>query len=142
MKKAAPSRKIVRSEKQKGKTPFFHHVGCEQLPCVVILILFSHLFILWRGYLHYACLSSTTGVPEENKPTRTCIKQFHNLPLPPPSPASLCLPYPTASLPLCPASLPYDPTTDKTRGPAVPSPWCQHFPLIQSQSDLCHRWDR
>lgn len=101
--------------------------------CYSRFILFSHIFILCRGYLPSACLSSTAGVPRENKPILTGMEQSHN---PPPLPiptlsASSC---PTTSLPICPASLPYDLDADKTRGPAVPSAWCQHFPLIQSQS--------
>ncbi|KAK5860045.1 hypothetical protein PBY51_021551 [Eleginops maclovinus] len=56
-------------------------------------------------------------------------------PSPPlPSPARFASSCPTVSLPLCPASLPYDLAADKTRGPAVPSAWCQPFVL-------CHRWD-
>lgn len=56
------------------------------------------------------------------------------LSLPIPSPALFAFSCPTIPLPVCPASLPYDLVADKTRGPAVPSAWCQHFPLIQSQS--------
>eukprot|EP00064_Thunnus_orientalis_P006698 superscaffoldBa00000711_g6716 len=40
------------------------------------------------------------------------------------------------SLPICPASLPYDLVADKARGPAVPSAWCQHFPLIQKEEEF------
>lgn len=51
-----------------------------------------------------------------------------------PSPTLSASSCPTVSLPICPASLPYDLAADKARGPAVPSAWCQHFPLIQSLS--------
>lgn len=104
-------------------------VDYTALCCYSPFILFLHLFILWRGYLPSACLSSAAGVPRENKPTPAGMEQSHD-------PFYLPLPSPTLSmsLPICPASLPYDLVADKTRGPAVPSVWCQHFPLIQSQS--------
>ncbi|KAK5889107.1 hypothetical protein CesoFtcFv8_015139 [Champsocephalus esox] len=44
-----------------------------------------------------------------------------------PLPLPLSLPPP---VPPCPR--PYDLAADKTRGPAVPSAWCQHFPLSRS----------
>lgn len=69
------------------------------------------------------------------------MEQSHN-PLSHPPPTSSLSPSstlsasscPTMSLTTCPASLLYDLVADKARGPAVPSAWCQHFPLIQSQS--------
>ncbi|KAK2822475.1 hypothetical protein Q5P01_022540 [Channa striata] len=53
------------------------------------------------------------------------MDQSLSLPTPPPSSC------PTMFLPVCPASLPYDLVTDKTRGPAMPSARCQHFRFIQ-----------
>ncbi len=116
--------------------PFFSPcwVHMSALCCYSPVILFSHLFILWCGYLPSPCLSSTAGVPRENKPTPAGMEQSHNpLSLPLPSPTLSASSCPTVSLPICPASLPYDLVADKTRGPTVPSAWCQHFPLIQSQ---------
>lgn len=115
-------------QKTMSQPHFFHHVGHIWLPLVVILT-----SIHPPPWLSALCkpVQHSRGPPGEQTHTGG-YRAVPQSPYPPPTlSASSC---PTASLPICPASLPYDLAADKTRGPAVPSGWCQHFPLIQSQS--------
>lgn len=125
------------SVKNNEQTTVFHHVVHIRLARVVILASFcSHIYSSSGVVICplHAC-PAQQGSPGRTNPFWR-VWSSPTIPFPPPLPiptlsASSC---PTTSLPICPASLPYDLDADKTRGPAVPSAWCQHFPLIQSQS--------
>ena len=112
--------------------------------CYVGFIFFSHLFILYRGYLPSACLFSTAGVPRENKPTLEGIEQSHSPPLTSPSPfptlsASSC---PTASGPVCPVSLPHDLLADKTTGPCRAQCLVPELPSHTKLAVLCRQMEK
>lgn len=106
------------------------------------VLLFSCHFV--PTYIHPPAWLSAPGMPVQHSRgppgEQTHTGGYVALPQSPPPPrphsfpVALCLPPPAAPGPSLqsPASLPYDLDADKTRGPAVPSAWCHHFPLIQS----------
>lgn len=124
-------------QKTMSKSLFVSMLG--RYDCAVLL--FSLHFVLTSihplAWLSALCMpvQHSRGPPGRTNPHRR-VWSCPTIPSPTPFPSpilsvSSC---PTVSLPICPASLPCDLVADKTRGPAVPSAWCQHFPLIQSQS--------
>lgn len=95
------------------------------------LFAFSHLFILYRGYLPSACLFGTAGVLWENKPNPEGTEPSHSLCSPSVSPP-FCLP-PSVPLHPCvqiPSVCLMTPMLISHGAPAVPSAWCQHFLFI------------
>lgn len=109
-----------------------------QLPpcCYSAVILFSHTSILRHRLSAPGMPVQRSRGPPGEQTHAGGYAAVPQSPLPPPSPFPLCLPPLVAPRPCLyvPASLPYDLDADKARGPAVPSAWCQHFPLIQSPS--------
>lgn len=123
----------MQSKKQWAKHTFSPRCAHTTAP----VLLFCCHFVL--TYIHppasvicpwHAC-PAQQGSPGRTNPRRR-LCSGPTIPAPSPLPIPLCLP-PCPCL-YVPASLPYDLDADKTRGPAVPSAWCQHFPLIQSLS--------
>lgn len=105
-----------------------------QLPRVVILLSFcSHIYSSSAVICPLHACPARQGSPGRTNPHRRLCNS-PTIPLPFPLPTHSASSVPTAALPLCPASLPYDLHADKTRGPMVPSAWCQHFPLEQTRS--------
>lgn len=120
--------------------PLFFFTTSGGYDCHVLL--FSLHFVLTSihplAWLSTLCMpvQHSRGPPGEQTHDRR-VRGNPTIPRLPPSlhpPTLSASPCPTVSLPICPTSLPYDLFADKTRGPTVPSAWCQHFPLIQGQS--------
>lgn len=130
------------AEKQNNEQTGLFHRSCN-CPRVVILLSF-------RSHIHpssgtvicpwHACPAQRGSPGRTNPHRRLCSAPTTLCPPPRPHsfPVALCLPPAAAPRPSLqsPASLPYDLDADKTRGPTVPSAWCQHFPLIQSLSQM------
>lgn len=137
MNKASPSKTTDVVRKTMSKPLFFTMLCTYACPVLLFSLHFVLTYIHPLAWLSALCMpvQHSRGPPGEQNHTGG-YGAVPQSPFPPPLPiptlsASSC---PTTSLPICPASLPYDLDADKTRGPAVPSAWCQYFPLIQSQS--------
>lgn len=117
---------------QKQRINLSIHIALTRLPRVVILLSFcSHIYSSSVVICPLHACPARQGSPGRTNPHR---RPCSSPTIPPPPLSHSASSVPTAALPPCPASLPYDLDADKTGGPTVPSGWCQHFPLEQRQS--------